>query len=410
MGLKDNFSQAVKELWKKDGQEGEKPQGDREPSELDKYLREQGGGEQPAPAQRPVQGGEVTSNGVPLETPYYPNKEPAQNNVNTQGGAPDSQDVRSADTQPENMPQDGQSVNRNAMNAMSNPNAANTANMANMPNTSNMENSANSANMANFRDNQPNDGAYNQNIRNISQNFGQNARNDGYNQGGYNQGGYNQGNYNRNMGNGDMGNMGNGGMNGRFVPPSGNSGAPAPMGSESEETTIISKNTQIEGNIHSLANMTVDGNIKGNLETTRNVDMTGKIIGDIIANNAAMNSAAMQGNISLKGRMKMDRDTILIGDLSSQYADINGRIRGKLDIVGKAELKRDAIVFGDINASTIAVTDGAIIQGYVNTTFLSKDDSRNVFPDAISIEEQKSGKSNSAPNQGMGSADTNPTS
>jgi len=404
MGLKDNFSQAVKELWKKDGQEGEKPQGDREPSELDKYLREQGGGEQSASAQRPVRGGGVTSNGVPLETPYYPNKEPAESDMNMQNVQnsqnPQTQGARSADVQPDNMPQDGQSVNRNAM---SNPNAANTANM---------ENSANSANTANFQDNQPNDSAYNQNVRNISQNFGQNVRNDGYNQGGYNnQGSYNQGGYNRNMGNGDMGNMGNGGMNGRFVPPpSGNSGAPAPMGSESEETTIISKNTQIEGNIHSLANMTVDGNIKGNLETTRNVDMTGKIIGDIIANNAAMNSAAMQGNISLKGRMKMDRDTILIGDLSSQYADINGRIRGKLDIVGKAELKRDAIVFGDINASTIAVTDGAIIQGYVNTTFLSKDDSRNVFPDAISIEEQKGSKSNSAPNQGMSNADANPTS
>lgn len=157
---------------------------------------------------------------------------------------------------------------------------------------------------------------------------------------------------------------------------------------EVDEVTVISKNTVIDGNIRSLANMQIDGNIKGNVETTRNIDMSGKIVGDITCNNAGMNSAAMQGNVSLKGRMRMDRDTILIGDLSSQYADINGRIRGKLDIVGKAELKRDAIVFGDINASTIAVTDGAIIQGYVNTTFLSKEDSRNVFPDAISLEDK----------------------
>ena len=120
--------------------------------------------------------------------------------------------------------------------------------------------------------------------------------------------------------------------------------------------------------------------------------MTGKVVGDITCNNAGMASAAMQGNISLKGRMRMDRDTILIGDLSSQYADINGRIRGKLDIAGKAELKRDAIVFGDINASTIAVTDGAIIQGYVNTTFLSKEDSRNAIPDAITFDSGNDGK------------------
>lgn len=57
-----------------------------------------------------------------------------------------------------------------------------------------------------------------------------------------------------------------------------------------------------------------------------------------------------------------------------------------------AEDNTDAIVFGDINASTIAVTDGAIIQGYVNTTFLSKEDSRSVFPEAISFDSKTTEK------------------
>ncbi len=178
-----------------------------------------------------------------------------------------------------------------------------------------------------------------------------------------------------------------GGSGGGNVPPVNPLGGGAiDDPSDVDETTIISKNTIIDGNVRSLANMQVNGSIKGNVETTRNIEMSGRIVGDINCNNANMNSAAMQGNAILKGKMRMDRDTILMGDLTSQYADINGRIRGKLEITGKAELKRDAIVFGDINASTIAVTDGAIIQGYVNTTFLSQEDSRNMFPDAISLE------------------------
>ncbi len=391
MGLKDNFSQAVKELWKKDGQEGEPAQpGGKEPSELDKYLR--GQNEQGAQ----VGGREMGSGGVPLETPYFPNN--AGENANPQQPAqPTNASAGAAPEQPVDM---------------SSVNGAATA-----PDPT-----------VNNQPQQSADNGYNRNAAAAaSGNFGQNSGGMGYN--GNNNFGDGYGG-NSNVGGGYGGNNAgyngnNNGYNGnanagRFAPPpQGNGGAPAPMGNmggESEETTIISKNTQIEGNIRSLANMTVDGNIKGNVETTRNVDMTGKIVGDIIANNAALNSAAMQGNISLKGRMKMDRDTILIGDLSSQYADINGRIRGKLDIVGKAELKRDAIVFGDINASTIAVTDGAIIQGYVNTTFLSKDDSRNVFPDAISIEEQKqSAGANPAGNRNngnMGNMDNpaNPTS
>ena len=42
MGIKDNFSQAVKELWKKDGLEetGEKTDKPAQPTELDRYLKD----------------------------------------------------------------------------------------------------------------------------------------------------------------------------------------------------------------------------------------------------------------------------------------------------------------------------------------------------------------------------------
>lgn len=311
MGIKDNFSQAVKELWKKDGMEesAEAPViRDGAPTQLDQYLNQEqpvqpaapaqpaasvqaeAPAQQAAPAQnlqpaaaQPAQTAqqpaapqqETGANGVPLETPYY----------------------RAA---PVNNPQPAQAVQQPAGANTYNPNSGFTAPAAAPVNV----------------------------------------------------------NANRAAG-------------------------------VSDEVTVISKNTVIDGNVRSLANMQVDGNIKGNVETTRDIDMTGKVVGDMKCNNATMNSAAMQGNMTIKGKMRMDRDTILIGDLTSQYADVNGRIRGKLEIAGKAELKRDAIVFGDINASTIAVTDGAIIQGYVNTTFLSKEDSRNAFPDAISLDAAK---------------------
>lgn len=339
MGIKDNFSQAVKELWKKDGQEqtGEQPQG-AQPTELEKYLKQQ------TPPQNAAQtplNVEMNGEGVPLETPYYRNTAP-QGGAGAQSGQPASEST-GVNMNVQN------AQNQNVQNQQQNPQGADNA----VP---------------------PPQGTFNQNVQNIQQNFGQN------NPGGANYNAQNPVNQNYN----------GGGQSGGYVPPSSGSGAPAQAANETDEITVISKNTIIDGNVRSLANMQIDGNIKGNVETTKNVDISGKIVGDITCNNAGMNSAAMQGNVSLKGRIRMDRDTILIGDLSSQYADINGRVRGKLDIVGKAELKRDAIVFGDINASTIAVTDGAIIQGYVNTTFLSKEDSRNVFPEAISLENKES--------------------
>ena len=157
--------------------------------------------------------------------------------------------------------------------------------------------------------------------------------------------------------------------------------------SEEDEITVISKNTVIDGNVRSFANMSVDGNIKGNIETTKDIDLNGKVVGNIACNNAQMRTSQIQGNIQMKGNAYMERDTLLIGDLTSTYANVNGKIKGNLDITGKAELKSDAVVFGDISASTITVNDGAIIQGYVSTTFLNKEESKNIFPDTITIGE-----------------------
>ncbi|MBO5265826.1 MAG: polymer-forming cytoskeletal protein [Ruminiclostridium sp.] len=153
------------------------------------------------------------------------------------------------------------------------------------------------------------------------------------------------------------------------------------------ETTIISRNTVIDGNVRSFANMSIDGNIKGNVETTKDIDLNGKIVGNIACNNANLRTSQIQGNIQMKGNAFIERDTLLLGDLSSTYANVNGKVKGNLSVTGKAEFKSDAVIFGDISASTITVNDGAIIQGYVSTTFLNKEESKNIFPETVTIGE-----------------------
>jgi cytoskeletal protein CcmA (bactofilin family) len=151
------------------------------------------------------------------------------------------------------------------------------------------------------------------------------------------------------------------------------------------ELTIISRNTVIDGNIRSFADMNIDGNVRGDVETTKNIELNGKIIGNITCNNAFMQRSQIQGNISIKGNINIKRDTLLIGDIMSAGAEVNGKVKGNINVTGKADVKGDAVVFGDINASTITVEDGAIIKGFVSTTSLNKEDSRNLFPETVSI-------------------------
>lgn len=153
---------------------------------------------------------------------------------------------------------------------------------------------------------------------------------------------------------------------------------------DSYEVTVISRNTVIDGNISSFADMNLEGNVKGSVNTTKNIDVSGKVVGDIVCNNASMKGSSMQGNISSKGQIHMDNDTILLGNINAQYADINGKIKGNIEVGGKAELGGDAVIIGDINASTISVLDGAVIQGYINTSHLQEDTSK-IFPESIAV-------------------------
>lgn len=157
---------------------------------------------------------------------------------------------------------------------------------------------------------------------------------------------------------------------------------------ESEETTIISRNIVISGGtITGFANVKIDGGIKGDVRITKDVSVTGKVVGDIECNNAVMSGSSIQGSVASKGQVRMDRDSVLLGNVDTQYLDMNGRIKGNVDVSGKAEFKTDAVIVGDITASTITVLDGAVIKGYVNTTFLQESQS-NIFPEAITVTDQ----------------------
>ena len=153
------------------------------------------------------------------------------------------------------------------------------------------------------------------------------------------------------------------------------------------ETTVISKNTTIDGNIRSFADMKIDGSIKGNVETTKNIIINGKVIGDLACDNISMKNSAVQGNIRLKGQAVMANDSMLIGDLSSQVAHLNGKIKGHITASGKLMLDKDSVIIGDIKAGSVAISDGAVINGYITTTYLSKDESANIFPENIALGE-----------------------
>lgn len=378
MSLKDNFNQAVKEILKKDGLVGDDlSKESRKKSELDRYI-------DAPPQPEPMQEADYRTESDFLDSDIIPEPElaPPPSSPYVQSGQGVSQfGSRPAPDAPFGSEQQSRNQGYGQQNqGYGAPNQGYDA---------------------------PNQGYGTQNQGYGTQNQGYGGQNQGYgasdnmNMGQQRQSGFgnqsqgfggsssgfggNQSFASQGYGGQGLSNQGYGGGNVPPAPPSygGNNDSPY---YETEETTVISRNTIINGNIRSFANVTIDGSVKGDVRITKNISVAGKVVGDVECNDSTMTGASMQGNLASKGRAQMDRDTIILGDITAQYLDLNGKIKGNVDIGGKAEFKTDAIVMGNITASTITVLDGATIQGYVNTTFL-QESSSNIFPEAIAVTE-----------------------
>lgn len=355
MSLKDNFNQAVKEILKKDGFLGGGSSNDETPSkeekkksELDKYLEPAPRIEKPA---TPIADALLAqTDEVSSASPYVATPQNAQSFGRPV--TPDPEPVSYNDIVPKSAQQ-----NYNSQQTYSQPSYS-----QRMSDSFEQQSSSTSQNSQGaFSQN----GSNNNNSASMNQGYGSSSAN--------------------------MGNSGNfGGGNNVPPPPSKQQSFASNRKDtpyfETEETTVISRNTVIDGNIRSFANISIDGSVKGDVKITKNINVTGKVVGDIECNNSVMNGASMQGNILSKGQVQVDRDSLLLGDIAAQYLDLNGKIKGNIDVGGKAEFKTDAVILGNITASTITVLDGATIQGYVNTTFL-QDTSSSIFPETISVNE-----------------------
>ncbi len=156
-------------------------------------------------------------------------------------------------------------------------------------------------------------------------------------------------------------------------------------GNREEEvgTTIITRNTIVEGNIKSFENIELNGKVRGKIDTTKNVGVSGMVQGDIQATDILLEGAQIQGNISSKGALLMDKDTLLVGDVEAQNTRVDGKIKGEVKIGGNGEFLSNSVVVGNITVSNFYVQYGARMQGYINTNF-SKNDEENIFGQLIS--------------------------
>jgi len=130
--------------------------------------------------------------------------------------------------------------------------------------------------------------------------------------------------------------------------------------------TTIARGTVIIGEINAVGDVELLGSVKGKIASQGDIRANGKIIGDLIGRNIELAACAVQGNIIASGMVTVDGDSVVIGDVKGENFCLDGKIKGNVTAEKEAIFKPKAILAGNVTTASIAMSQGAKIQGEVN--------------------------------------------
>lgn len=146
-----------------------------------------------------------------------------------------------------------------------------------------------------------------------------------------------------------------------------------PPRSGTDEVTVITKGTVINGNITSEGSLDVMGNIKGDIDCHGKLSIIGLVTGNCLAAEVYVGAKRFEGSITSEGSVKIGLGTVVIGDITGTSGVIAGAIKGDIDISGPIVIDSSAVIKGNIKAQSIQINNGAVIEGFCSLSYASID-------------------------------------
>ena len=137
--------------------------------------------------------------------------------------------------------------------------------------------------------------------------------------------------------------------------------------------TTIAKGTVIIGEINADGDVELLGSVKGKIASQGDIKANGKVIGDLIGRDINLIACAVQGNIMASGMVTVDGDSVVIGDVKGENFCLDGKIKGNVMVEKEAKFQPQAILAGNVTTTSIAMSQGAKIQGEVNIPLSEKE-------------------------------------
>lgn len=141
----------------------------------------------------------------------------------------------------------------------------------------------------------------------------------------------------------------------------------AKPGVKEMQTSTISADTVIQGQISTEGNLIIAGTVKGDISAKGFVKISGKTIGNINGDSVELNSSRIKGNIKAVSRTVIDNGSEIVGDINSKELSLDGKVKGNVIVEKEATLLRNSLILGNLSTFTLSIENGATLSGEIRT-------------------------------------------
>ncbi|NCB62539.1 MAG: polymer-forming cytoskeletal protein [Clostridia bacterium] len=144
--------------------------------------------------------------------------------------------------------------------------------------------------------------------------------------------------------------------------------APAPRSFDPEggpRRTVIAEGTVIRGSVRTTVGVELHGEVYGDIVSKEDLVLSGKLEGNAGGRDIELCGGRIKGNIQSSGRVRIDSNSVVIGNIQAGTLLLNGRVKGDLEIKESVALDVHAAVAGNVTAGKLSIAEGAMLQGEV---------------------------------------------
>ena len=129
------------------------------------------------------------------------------------------------------------------------------------------------------------------------------------------------------------------------------------------DTTYITKNTVINGDLRTDGCIDLIGTVNGAVSCDGKLIIGGFIKGDVQVGELYANAARVEGDVHVVDAAKIGVGTVIVGNGFAGSAVIAGAVKGDIDVQGPVIVDSTAVIMGNIKSKSVQINNGAVIEG-----------------------------------------------